>query len=354
MNEVKLLSFSKGSGCSCKIEPKKLKEILGNLPIQPIFSEVLVGNQNFDDASVIQLSPDLALVSSVDFFTPLVNNAFEFGKIAAANALSDIYAMGAKPIIATAILGWPVEQLSLELASEVIRGAQEVCNSIGISIAGGHSIDITEPIFGLHVNGTVHPDKIIRNDTAEVGDLIVLTKSLGTGMLSVALKKEVLSQEFENDLIDSCSKLNSIGFELGSEGWVTAMTDVTGFSLMGHLSEMCSEELSADIYLQSIPKLKGVDWCIIQNIQTGSTYRNFNEYGSKVLGITGQEFLYLFDPQTNGGLLFSIHPQKYQEMLLSFKSRGIDISIFHPIGTFKNDSKNEIQILHSAFSDSHA
>ena len=344
MEEVKLTAYSKGSGCGCKIEPEKLHTILSKLGPQPIFQDLLVGNQTFDDASVLQLSDELALVSSLDFFTPLVNNPFDFGRIAAANAISDIYAMGAKPVIATAILGWPTDVLPLEMAAEVLKGAQEICNQANIAMAGGHSVNLSEPFFGLHVNGIVHPQKLVRNNTPQHNDLIVLTKPIGTGMLGAAHKRGLLSEEDLVELVLHSSTLNTLGYDLAQQNWVNAMTDVTGFGLIGHLNEMCGKSFSAELNLSKIPLLNGVERCMSEGIYPDNTYRNFNAYGAKVKGITGNEFLYLFDPQTNGGLLMSISPQKFEEMKSELEVQGVAANIFHTIGVFKDDSSNEIRL----------
>ena len=235
--QIKLTQFSKGGGCGCKIAPSVLQQILSTEK-KDLFANLLVGNESTDDAAVYQLNEDIAVISTTDFFVPIVDDAFDFGRIAAANAISDVYAMGGKPLMAIAILGWPVDKLSVEEAQKVLEGGRNICAEAGIPLAGGHTIDTSEPIFGLAVTGTVHPSQIKKNNTAQEGDHLFLTKSVGVGVLSTALKRGLLKDEHYKILLQQMRSLNKVGEELGKLESVHAMTDVTGFGLLGHLIEM--------------------------------------------------------------------------------------------------------------------
>lgn len=317
--EIKLTQFSHGAGCGCKIAPKLLDEILKSNISLPDNKKLLVGNHSRDDAAVYDLGNGMALISTTDFFMPIVDDAFDFGKIAAANSISDVYAMGGKPLLAIAILGWPVEKLPAALAQKLVEGGRAVCAEAGIPLAGGHSIDSPEPIFGLAVTGIVPVENLKKNNTAEEGDLLFLTKPLGVGILSTAQKRGLLRPEHLPVMIGQMSSLNKAGEELGKIKGVTAMTDVTGFGLLGHLIEMAEGSgLSAEIYYDKIPVAEGVRDYISQRIFPDATTRNWSSYSEKVKfekGVNVMEaFTLLPDPQTNGGLLISVKEEAAAEL----------------------------------------
>ena len=309
--QIRLTEWSEGSGCGCKIAPAILDQIL---TVSGSFSQtdpkLLVGNTQKDDAAVYQVSEDLAVINTVDFFTPIVDDPFDFGRIAAANAISDIYAMGGKPIFANAILSWPVEKISPDLAAKVLEGAKSICKQAGIELAGGHSIAAKDPIFGLSVNGIIHPKKIKTNQGSKEGDLIYITKPIGIGVLATALKRQKITEKDYVNLVDTACRLNSIGEILGNHEEVHAMTDVTGFGLLGHLLEMAEgANLSARLDLSKLPLVGGIQEYINQFIFPDNTYRNWNAFNSKVTGVKGMDLVKLCDPQTSGGLLISISPE---------------------------------------------
>src|SRR6187551_3778607 len=313
IDSFRLTQYSHGAGCGCKIAPKVLDEILKTNISTPDNKNLLVGNSSKDDAAVYDLENGMALISTTDFFMPIVDDAFDFGRIAAANSISDVYAMGGKPLLAIAVLGWPVEKLPVELAQKIIDGGRTICNKAGIPLAGGHSIDSPEPIFGLAVTGIVNKEDLKKNNTAEKEDLIFLTKPLGVGILSTAQKRGLLKEEHLQMMIEQMSSLNKIGEELGKIKGVTAMTDVTGFGLLGHLIDMAEGSgLSAEIYYDKIPVAAGVKEYISQRIFPDATTRNWSSYSYKVKfekGVNVMEaFTLLPDPQTNGGLLISVKP----------------------------------------------
>ena len=316
MEEIKLTQFSPGSGCGCKISPKDLEEILNN--INPIIHDnrLLVGNSTKDDAAVFDLGNGQALISTTDFFTPIVDNAFDFGYIAAINALSDIYAMGGTPILAIAILGWPLSKIPANIAKEVIKGATEACSKAGITISGGHSIDIPVPVFGLAVNGLVNITNIKKNCTAKPNCSLFITKPLGIGILSTAQKKNLLTDDDLNFAIKSMKTLNSIGAEFGKINAVKAMTDVTGFGLGGHLIEMCEgSDINAEIDFNSLPLFEGLEKYINNNTIPGGTIRNFNSYGNKISTMSEFQKLIICDPQTSGGLLIAVEEGNENQIL---------------------------------------
>lgn len=308
---TRLTEWSEGSGCGCKIAPAILDQILSE---SGSFSQhdtnLLVGNSHKDDAAIYQVSEDMAFINTVDFFTPIVDDPFDFGRIAAANALSDVYAMGGKPIFANAILSWPVEKLAPALAAKVMEGAKTICKAAGIELAGGHSIAAKDPIFGLSVNGVIHPHKIKTNKGAKAGDIIYLTKPLGVGVLATALKRQMISDKNYLSLLDTACRLNTVGEILGNHEEVHAMTDVTGFGLLGHLIEMCEGAgLSAEIDLYKLPMIEGVQEYINQFIFPDNTYRNWNAYSAKTKGVIGMDLVKLCDPQTSGGLMLAVDPE---------------------------------------------
>jgi selenide,water dikinase len=316
---IKLTQYSHGAGCGCKIAPKVLDEILKTSIAQPVNNKLLVGNQSKDDAAVYDLGDGTALISTTDFFMPIVDDAFDFGRIAAANSISDVYAMGGKPLMAIAILGWPVEKLPVELAQKILEGGRTICAEAGIPLAGGHSIDSPEPIFGLAVTGIVPIENLKRNTTAQEGDHLFLTKPLGVGVLSTAQKRGLLKEEHLPLMIDQMSALNKIGEELGKIKGVTAMTDVTGFGLLGHLIEMAEGSgLNAELYYNNIPVAAGVKEYIAQRIFPDATTRNWSSYSDKVKfekGVNVMEaFTLLPDPQTNGGLLLAVREEAVEEV----------------------------------------
>jgi selenide, water dikinase len=336
--KIALLQYSHGAGCGCKIAPAVLDEILNGKLAIPDSEQLLVGNSSKDDAAVYDMGGDNALISTTDFFLPVVNDAYDFGRIAAANAISDVYAMGGKPIMALAILGWPVEKLPAAEAQRVLDGGRAVCLEAGIPLAGGHSIDSSEPIFGLSVNGLVPKEHLKRNDTAKEGDMIFLTKPLGVGILSTAQKRGILKAEHLEVLIGQLTQLNKAGEALGRIKGVSAMTDVTGFGLLGHLVEMAEgSALSAELYYSKIKITEGAREYLAQKAVPDATYRNWNAYSKNTgfeAGVNVMEaFSLLPDPQTNGGLLIAVQQTAMSEVsdvLISFGLHGFT----EPIGRF--------------------
>ena len=318
-----LTKFSHGAGCGCKISPQVLETILHTSRPADNFPLLLVGNQSRDDAAVYDLGDGRSLISTTDFFMPIVDDAFDFGRIAAANAISDVYAMGGDPLLAIAILGWPVEKLPAALAQQVLEGARATCSDAGIPLAGGHSIDSPEPLFGLSVNGLVARHHLKRNNTAQAGDFLFMTKALGTGVLSTALKRGQLDSTHYEPFIQQLVTLNKAGAALGKLEGVHAMTDITGFGLLGHLLEMMEGSgLSAELEYARVPSLPGVKEYIANRITPDATFRNWNSYSKEVAfgkGVNVMEaFSLLPDPQTNGGLLVAVDPgavESVQELL---------------------------------------
>ena len=323
--ELKLTQYSKGGGCGCKIAPSVLQEII-QTQSSHVFPGLLVGNEHSDDAAVYQIDKNNALISTTDFFLPIVDDAFDFGRIAAANAISDVYAMGGNPLLAIAILGWPLDKLPLTGAQKILEGARAVCKEAGIPLAGGHTIDSLDPIFGLAVTGMVSLSNLKKNNTAREGDLLFLTKPLGIGLLSTALKRGVLEPAHYSALLEQMTRLNSIGSKLGENKNVHAMTDVTGFGLLGHLIEMAEGSgLSATIHYPAIQKLPGVAEYLKQKTIPDATFRNWNSYSKKVQFEKGVDVMEAFnllpDPQTNGGLLIAVAEAGVNE-LNEILSRG--------------------------------
>lgn len=348
MDPVKLTQFSHGAGCGCKIAPAVLDTILQSRSSFSDNKNLLVGNSSKDDAAVYDLGNGTALISTTDFFTPIVDDAFAFGRIAGANAISDVYAMGGKPLLAIAILGWPVEKLPAELAQQVLEGAREICAEAGIPLAGGHSIDSPEPIFGLAVNGLVEIDQLKQNSTAREGDLLLLTKPLGVGILSTAQKRNVLKEEHLPLMIKQLGTLNKAGEALGKINGVHAMTDVTGFGLLGHLIEMAEgSKLGAELVYQQIPILAAAKEYLPQRIVPDATYRNWNGYSSKVgfgPGVNVMEaFTVLPDPQTNGGLLIAVDPAALAEVQEVLKEQGLT-DFTEPIGVMTQASEKTVTV----------
>lgn len=341
--EIKLTQFSKGSGCGCKVAPAVLEEILKNSGEKFYSDKLLVGNETNDDAAVYDLGNSTALISTTDFFTPIVNDAFTYGKIAAANALSDVYAMGGKPILAIAILGFPTEKIPAAIAQKIIAGGKAICAEAGVTLCGGHTIDAPEPFFGLAVNGIVPVSNLKKNSTTREGDLIFLTKPIGTGMIATALKRGLLSETEIQPAIDSMCQLNSFGEELGKLSFAHALTDITGFGLLGHLIEMCSgANLSAEINYSAVPLLPHVKDLCTQFVYADNTMRNWKAYETKTEGISSHSLLTLCDPQTNGGLLIAIAAESRKEFTELAFAKNVSAT---PIGNFTSPKQKAVYIL---------
>jgi selenide,water dikinase len=305
--DIKLTAYSHGAGCGCKISPAILDKILHSSI--PSFTDprLIVGNKDRDDAAVLDLGNGTALISTTDFFMPIVDDAFDFGRIASANAISDVYAMGGRPVLAIAILGWPIDKLAPEIAQKVLEGARSVCAEAGITLAGGHSIDCPEPVFGLAVNGIVNVEQLRQNSTATAASRLYLTKPLGVGILSTAQKKGLLKPDDEAIALKSMTMLNKAGEQFGKLDYVKALTDVTGFGLLGHLSEMCEGSgLAATIEFKKVPVIHSLHGYLAQNCIPGGAVRNWKSYGHKVSALGDNTKNILSDPQTSGGLLVAV------------------------------------------------
>jgi selenide,water dikinase len=323
---VRLTSLSHGGGCGCKVAPGVLAEILRNSTGFPVPKELLVGIETADDAAVYRLNDEQALVATTDFFMPIVDDPFDFGRIAATNAISDVYAMGGKPIMALALMGMPINVLPLETIALILKGGESVCTDAGIPIAGGHTIDSVEPIYGLVVMGLVHPSKVKRNADARPGDVLVLGKPLGVGILSAALKKDALSAAGYKQMIDTTTQLNKPGIALANLAGVNALTDITGFGLAGHGLELArGAKCSVQIDWSQVPLLGGVRELAAQGMVTGASARNWAGYGADVTlpaGFTSTDQALLTDPQTSGGLLVSCSPKAADAVLDIFRREG--------------------------------
>jgi len=343
-SEIKLTQYSHGAGCGCKIAPSVLEEILKDSKTKVHFKNLLVGNETGDDAAVFELSNGDCLISTTDFFMPIVDDAFTFGRIAACNALSDVYAMGGTPILALAVLGFPIEKLPIETAQEILRGGKSICEEANIPLAGGHSIDSPEPMFGLAVNGLVSKKNIRRNNTAQEGDLIFLTKPIGTGILTTALKRKLIAEEELKPAVDVMCTLNNAGEKFAHHEYVHAMTDVTGFGLLGHLLEMCEGSgLSAEINYSTIPLIRGAAALAKKFVAPDNTFRNWKSYEPKVNGIGGESLVTLCDPQTNGGLLVAVKPS-HKDSFIKLMTDLIPHSSPQAVGEFRARKENEIVI----------
>ncbi len=334
--EIKLTGYAHGGGCGCKIAPAVLEEILKTSTPQPFNGKLLVGNSTNDDAAAYDLGNGIALIATNDFFTPIVDDAYDFGRVAAANSISDVYAIGGRPVMAIAILGWPVEKLPVALAKRVLEGARAICAEAGIPLAGGHSIDTTEPVFGLAVNGLCDIANLKRNNTAKEGDLLFLTKPLGVGILAAAQKRGALTKEHLDILVAQLTQLNKAGEALGKIPGVTAMTDVTGFGLAGHLIEMAEGSgLSAELDYARIQITEGVKEYLAKRITPDATFRNWNGYSSKIQFGAGVDVMEAFsllpDPQTNGGLLMAVEPTYQAEVVSLMEQHGLG-QFTQPIG----------------------
>ena len=326
--QPRLTSLSHGGGCGCKIAPGVLSDILKKMPAMPIPAQLMVGIETADDAAVYRLNDEQALIATTDFFMPIVDDPFDFGRIAATNAISDVYAMGGTPIMALALVGMPINVLSLETIGRILEGGASVCRAAGIPVAGGHSIDSVEPIYGLVALGLVHPNRVKRNADARVGDCLVLGKPLGVGVLSAALKKEQLDAAGYALMIAVTTQLNTPGPELAALAGVHAMTDVTGFGLAGHTLEL-ARGAACEVHIDwsRVPLLAGVRELASRGMVTGASARNWAGYGAEVIlpsGLTAIDQALLSDPQTSGGLLVSCAPDAVDTVLAIFRRHGFD------------------------------
>jgi len=349
---VKLTQYSHGAGCGCKISPALLDRILHSTATLPVHQttekiaggnyRLLVGNDKRDDAAVLDLGNGTALISTTDFFMPIVDDAFDFGRIASANAISDVYAMGGKPVLAIAILGWPVDKLAPEVAGQVLEGARAICAEAGIILAGGHSIDCPEPVFGLAVNGIVDVPHLKQNATAEAGCRLYLTKALGVGVLSTAQKRGLLQPEDAAIALRSMTTLNKPGEVLAKLPSVKAMTDVTGFGLLGHLAEMCAGSgLTAVVEFDKVPVIPAIHGYLDQGCVPGGTNRNWASYGAKISTLTDRQKHILADPQTSGGLLVAVSPEGCNEFEALMREQGYELQ---PLGWLEEQRAGEILI----------
>ncbi|NYT43918.1 selenide, water dikinase SelD [Alcaligenaceae bacterium] len=340
---IRLTQYSHGAGCGCKISPSVLDTILAGSGAQNLDPRLWVGNASRDDAAVYGIDDERGVVSTTDFFMPIVDDPYDFGRIAATNAISDIYAMGGDPLMAIAILGWPVSILAPEIAREVIRGGRAACDLAGIALAGGHSIDAPEPIFGLAVTGIVDKRHLKRNDTATAGCLLYLTKPLGIGILTTAEKRGTLRPEDVGVARDWMCKPNSAGSRFGKLAGVRAMTDVTGFGLLGHLTEMADGSgLTAHIKYDAVPRLDGVDFYLGAGCVPGGTLRNFESYGARIAPLPDTQKLLLCDPQTSGGLLVAVEPAGQDAFLKAAAELGLQLSA---IGQLHPRQEYAVQVL---------
>ena len=324
---IKLTSFSHGAGCGCKISPQILDQILHTDTPKKNHPLLLVGNESRDDAAVFDWQNGEAVISTTDFFMPIVDDPFDFGKIAATNAISDIYAMGGSPLMAIAILGWPIDKLAPEIAKKVLEGGRAACAEAGIPLAGGHSIDSPEPIFGLAVTGKVKKEHLKQNDQATDNCLLYLTKPLGVGILSTAQKRGIVSPEDLAIAVKQMSTLNHLGEKLGPLEYVKSLTDVTGFGLLGHLVEMCDgSKVSAQLYFDKIPSLPQIGHYLEQKCFPGGTSRNWASYGDRVEeSISEFQQLIGADPQTSGGLLIAVDKNFQSEFESFAQAQGFSL-----------------------------
>lgn len=305
--DIKLTQYSHGAGCGCKISPAVLETMLHSDQAKAVFPALLVGNESKDDAAVFDLGDGTCIVSTTDFFMPIVDDPFLFGSIASVNAISDVYAMGGEPLMAIAILGWPINKIPAAVAQQVLEGSRSVCKQAGIPLAGGHSIDCPEPVFGLAVTGKLKRENLKQNNKARAGSSLYLTKSLGIGIVTTAQKKGIVEEEHLHSAVQSMLTLNRFGIAVGKLPYVNALTDVTGFGLLGHLAEVCEgSDLCAEIEFEKVPVFGFLDRYLQQNSMPGGTQRNWESYGHKVSAITERQKSILADPQTSGGLMISV------------------------------------------------
>lgn len=323
---VRLTSLAHGGGCGCKLSPAVLRQILATTPPAAAFENLMVGAETSDDAAVWRLNDSQALVATTDFFTPVVDDPFDFGRIAATNAISDVYAMGATPILALALVGMPVDRLPIESIQAILAGGASVCAAAGIPVAGGHSIDSAEPIYGLVALGLAHPDKILTNRTAQPGDLLVLTKALGVGVLSAGFKQNRLAPGDYEALIATTTQLNRFGADLPDRAGVHAVTDVTGFGLVGHTLEVCrGSGLAADLFADAPAWVQGAQALAQAGVRTGASARNWASYSAAVetpVGFAEWRRDLLCDPQTSGGLLIAVAPDFAEALVAQAGAAG--------------------------------
>lgn len=347
--QIKLTEFSHGGGCGCKIAPKVLEEILHNALPGIADDKLLVGNSSNDDAAVYDLGNGTALISTTDFFMPIVDDAFSFGRIAACNSISDVYAMGGKPVLAIAVLGWPVQKIPAAEAKKVLNGARDACNEAGIVLAGGHSIDSLEPFFGLAVTGLVDKINLKQNNTAKAGDIIFLTKPVGTGIMATSQKRKLIKEEHLAILVKQLGTLNKVGELFGKVEAVHAMTDVTGFGLLGHLIEMAEGSgLSARLFYDKIKFMEPVREYLALKAVPDATTRNWASYGHKVgfeKGVNVMEaFNLLPDPQTNGGIMCAVAPEGKDEVIEILKANGLE-NFIEPIGVLEEAGEKVVTVV---------
>lgn len=343
MTDIRLTQYSHGAGCGCKISPKQLDNILQSTRKQIAYPDLLVGNASNDDAAAFDLGNGTSVLSTTDFFMPIVDDPFTFGRIAATNAISDIYAMGGTPLMAISIFGWPVKKLSDEVAREVIEGGRAVCEAAGIPLAGGHSIDSPEPIFGLAVTGLVENEHLKKNDSAEAGCELFLTKPLGIGILTTAQKNGVIAPGDIDPAVETMTTLNKIGAKIAHLNGVTAVTDVTGFGLLGHLVEMCEGSgIGAIVRFEDAPLLPKVREYLAQKCVPGGTRRNFESYGHKIGPMTPEQQDILCDAQTSGGLLCAVRQEAVDDFLVLAKAEGLTLK---SIGATVERGANVIDIV---------
>ncbi len=339
---IKLTQYSHGAGCGCKISPKVLDTILNTSVVQDNFENLLVGNHSRDDAAVYDLGDGTAIISTTDFFLPIVDDPYTFGKISAVNAISDVYAMGGNPLLAIAILGWPINKLAPEVAAKVMEGGRAVCQEAGIPLAGGHSIDNPEPIFGLAVTGKVEISNLKKNNSAKAGSKLYLTKPLGVGILATAQKQGILNEEHQHIAPNSMMLLNKIGVELSKLKGVTAMTDVTGFGLLGHLIEMCEgSNVSSVIDYKKVPIFTEALAYLKAGAIPGGTHRNWDSYGHKLTTPNLEQKHILCDPQTSGGLLIAVEENEVDKVEHILKKQNLFTPSF---GYLRNSNEDLIKI----------
>ncbi|SPY08592.1 Selenide, water dikinase [Oligella urethralis] len=343
----RLTSLSHGGGCGCKIAPDVLSNLMASMPTGQAFPNLLVGNETVDDAAVFRLNDEQALIATTDFFMPIVDDPYDFGRIAATNALSDIYAMGGTPVMALALVAMPINVLPHDQIAKILQGGADVCQQAGIPVAGGHSIDSVEPIYGLAAMGTVHPEQVKRNSKAKTGDVLILTKGLGIGVFSAALKKNALPETAYQLMIASTTQLNTPGAKLGPMAAVHAMTDVTGFALLGHAAEIArASGVDLHIKLAQVPFLEGAPELAEQGYITGASGRNWHAIGERVElaeGMTDVDRALLTDPQTSGGLLLAVSPEAVDEVLALLKAEGFNLaSVIGEVGAASAEPKVKV------------
>ena len=324
--ETRLTSLAHGGGCGCKLAPSVLQELLANQPVAATFERLLVGTENSDDAAVWQVDENTCIIATTDFFMPMVDDPSDFGRIAATNAISDVYAMGGKPVLALAILGMPIDKLSPAVVREILAGGASVCAAAGIPVAGGHSIDCPEPVYGLAVIGTCRPEQVRRNADARVGDALLLTKPIGVGIYSAAFKQNALSPSGYDELIATTTLLNRIGADLANDPDVHAITDITGFGLLGHALEMArGSKLALTLHADDVPLLAEAASLARDGFVTGASHRNWSSYGADVrLPVDFPDWRrhLLSDPQTSGGLLIACARTRAADLTTKIVSAG--------------------------------